>query len=314
MPAGRSAVSLGEALFEVLTECQNVAVFPHRDGEADSVAAVVSEHRLLRVGVASLHLGDVAQPEKPAIEAEVDGLQALFGRELTRDANRNLLCLRVHCPARLDRVLRLQRLYQLGNVEPHGGELLGRELQIDFLVLGPEQVDLGNIGNAEQLGSHALGIIAQLAVGEAIRSQREDQGIRIAELVVEERTLHALRQRLFDVADLFSNLVPEIGHVRGTGGVLQIHEHHRLPRLGVALQIVNVRQLFELLLDPVRDLPHRLQRGGPGPQRLHHHRLDGEGRVLVAAQPADIPKCRRARRAASGRRRSSYAPAPSARG
>src|SRR4029450_10899195 len=93
-----------------------------------------------------------------------------------------------------------------------------RELQIDFLVLGPEQVNLGNIGNAEQFGSHALGIIAQLAGGGGIRSQREDQGVRIAELVVEERTLHGLRQRLFDVADLFSNLVPEIGHVRGTGG------------------------------------------------------------------------------------------------
>ena len=50
--------------------------------------------------------------------------------------------------------------------------------------------------------------------------------------------------------------------------------------------IVEVRQLFELLLDPIRDLLHRLQGGGPGPQRLHHHGLDGEGRVLVAAEPA----------------------------
>ena len=182
--------------------------------------------------------------------------------------------------------MRLQRLYQLGNVEPHGGELLGRELQVDFLVLGAEKIDLRDVGNAEQLGSHALGIIAQLAVGEAIRGQREDQRIGIAELVVEEGTLHALWQGLFDVADLLSDLIPEIGHVRGAGGVLQIHEHHRLARLGVALLIVDVRQLFELLLDPIRDLLHRLQGGSPGPQRLHHHGLDGEGRVLVTPEPA----------------------------
>ena len=84
---------LGEALLEMLAECQDVAVLPHRDGEADGGAAVVSEYRLLWVSVAPLHLGDVAQPKESAIEAEIDGLQALFGRELTRDTNRDLLCI-----------------------------------------------------------------------------------------------------------------------------------------------------------------------------------------------------------------------------
>ena len=182
--------------------------------------------------------------------------------------------------------MRLQSLYELGNVEPHGSELLGRELQINLFVLGAEQVDLRNVGNAEQFGSHALGIIAQLAVGEAIRSQREDQGISIAELVVEEGTLHALWQGLLDIADLFAHLVPKIGHLRSRGGVLQIDKDHRLAGLGVTLLIVDVRQLLEFLLDPIRDLLHGLERGGPGPQRLHHHRLDGEGRILVTPEPA----------------------------
>jgi hypothetical protein len=30
-----------------------------------------------------LHFGNVAQPEEPAIETEIDGFQALLGRELT---------------------------------------------------------------------------------------------------------------------------------------------------------------------------------------------------------------------------------------
>ena len=161
--------------------------------------------------------------------------------------------------------MRLQGLDQLRNVEPHGGELLSGEFEIDFLVLRAEKVDLRNVGNAEQLGSCPFGIVAQLALGEAIRGQREDQGISIAELVVEERTLHALRQGLLDVADLLSHLIPEIGHVRCTGRVLQIHEHHGLAGLGIALEVIEVRQLFELLLDAIGDLAHGVQGGRPGP-------------------------------------------------
>ena len=137
--------------------------------------------------------------------------------------------------AGLDGVLRLQGLHQLGNVEPHGGELLGGELQVNFLVLGAEEIDLCNVRHAEQLGAHALGIVAQLALSETIRSQREDQRIGVAELVIEERPLHPLGQGLLDVADLLAHLIPEIRHIGRTGGILQIHEHHGLAGLGVAL-------------------------------------------------------------------------------
>ena len=102
---------------------------------------------------------------------------------------------------------------QLGNVEPHGGELLGGELEVDLLVLRADEIDLGNVGHAEQLGAHALGMVAQLAVREAVRGQREDERIGVAELVVEERPLHALRQGLLDVADLLARLIPEIRHI-----------------------------------------------------------------------------------------------------
>jgi hypothetical protein len=84
---------LGEALFEVLTECQDVAVLPHGDGEANGRATVVPEYRLLWVSVGSLHLGNVAQPKEPAIETEVDSFKALFGRELAGNANCDLLCI-----------------------------------------------------------------------------------------------------------------------------------------------------------------------------------------------------------------------------
>ena len=94
---------------------------------------------------------------------------------------------RVERAARLDRVLRLQRLQQLRNVEAHGGELLGGELEVDLLVLRADQIDLGNVGNAEQLAAQTLGMVAQLAMGKAVRGQGEDERIGVAELVIEER-------------------------------------------------------------------------------------------------------------------------------
>ena len=98
------------------------------------------------------------------LTSEVDGLEALFRGELAGDADRDLLDVRVHRPARLDGVLLLQGLDQLGNVEPHGGELLRGELQVDFFVLGTEEVDFRHVRHAEQFGAHALGIVAQLAL------------------------------------------------------------------------------------------------------------------------------------------------------
>ena len=180
----------------------------------------------------------------------------------------------------------LQRLHQLGNVEPHSGELLGRELEVDLFVLRADEIDLGDVGNAAQLAAHALGMIAQLAMGEAVRSQGKYQRIGIAELVVEERPLNSLRQRLLDVADLLARLIPEVGHLGRRRRVLEGHEDDGLAGLGVALQVIEIRQLLELLLDAVRDLLHSLKRGRSRPQRLHDHRLDGEGRILLAAELA----------------------------
>ena len=127
--------------------------------------AVVAEHRLRRIDVAAPDRGDVAQAEEAAVDAEVDGLQALLRGELARhadgDASRASASTRA---ARRDRVLRLQRLHQRDDVEAERGDLLGRELEVDLLVLHAEQVDLGDVGHAQQLGAHALGIVAQLAV------------------------------------------------------------------------------------------------------------------------------------------------------
>src|SRR6476620_617052 len=194
----------------MLPEHKNVAALGHRDREADRQRAVVSEHGLLWVDVGAVHFGDIAQPEEPAIGTKVNCLEAFFRGELPGDADGNLLGTCVDGATGLDGVLRLQRLYQGRDVETHGGKLLGRKLQIDLLVLRADQVDLGNVWQAEQLTTQALSMVAQLAMRETVGGEREDERIGIAELIVEEGALDALGQRLFDVADLLARLVPNV--------------------------------------------------------------------------------------------------------
>ena len=65
----------------------------------------------------------------------------------------------------------------LSSFEPHGGKLLRGELQVDFLVLGTEEVDFRHVRHAEQFGAHALGIVAQLALSKTIRGERENERV-----------------------------------------------------------------------------------------------------------------------------------------
>ena len=145
---GQGCGQLGQPFLHVLAEHKDVAALGHRDGQADGRRPVVSEHRLLWVNVGAVHFGDIAQAEKPPIGTKVDRLEALFRGELPGDANGNLLSTCVDRATRLDGVLRLQRLYQARDIETHGGELLGGELQIDLLVLRADEIDLGNVRHA----------------------------------------------------------------------------------------------------------------------------------------------------------------------
>ena len=272
------------ALLDVLAQRQRVAAGSHGDRQADRRLAVVAEHGLRRIDIAALDLGDVAQPEEAVVGAEVDGFEAVFRREAAGDANGDALRPRLHDPARHYGVLRLQRLHHGADVDAERRHLLGGELQIDLLVLHTDEIDLGDVAHAQHLGAHALGIVAQLAPREAVRRQRVDDGIGVAELVVEEGPVDARGQALADVADLLAHLIPEVRHLGCAHAVLEIDEHHGLAGLGVAAHEVEMRHLLELLFDAVGDLVDGLGGVGAGPQRLDHHGLDGEGRVLLAAQ------------------------------
>ncbi len=87
-----------------------------------------------------------------------------------------------------------------------------------------------------------------------------------------------------DVADLLADVVPAVRHVARRRVAAQIDEDRRDSGAGVAGQVVEAWYLLEPALDPLGDLGDRVLEGGPGPRRLHDHRPEGEGRVLVAAE------------------------------
>ncbi|KAG1250390.1 hypothetical protein G6F68_012828 [Rhizopus microsporus] len=106
----------------------------------------------------------------------------------------------------------------------------------------------------------------------------------VAELVVEERALHALGQRGLDVADFLADLVPLVGH--GVGGRRVLHgvEDQRFAGARVAAQEVRVGGLLELLADAVGDLFLHLLRGRARPQGLDDHHAEREGRIFRLRQ------------------------------
>ena len=115
---------------------------------------------------------------------------------------------------RRDRVLRGERLHDLRGLDAERARARVRHLDVDLLVLLADEVDLGDAGHAQQLGADAVAEFLQIAVAEAVAGDRVDVGVRVAELVVEERALDAGRQRVADVADLLAHLVLEVGNRR----------------------------------------------------------------------------------------------------
>ena len=157
---------------------------------------------------------DVAEADDPAVGDEIDGQDVLLGPERARDADEDLLVPGLHHARRGDGVLRLQRGDQRGAVDPEAGQLLGRELDVDALVLRAEHVDLGDVRQLQELLADFVDVVPQLPVGEAVRGEAVDDAVGVAELVVEAGADDALRQRAADVADLLAHLIPDVRHLR----------------------------------------------------------------------------------------------------
>ena len=272
-------------LLDVAAQRQDVAALAHRDAETDRRLAVHAEHRLRRVGEAAADFGDVAQADHAPVRDEVDVAEVLLGFKRAGDAQQQLLIAGLDGAGGADHVLRLQGGDQRGAVDAEAGKLLHRELDKDPLVLRAEHLDLGNVGDLQQLRPNVIDVVAQFALGEPIGGEAVDDSEGIAELVVEARTDHAGGQGMPHVADALADVVPNVRHLAGRRLALQVDEDGRQARARIAAQEVEVRRFLQRALDALGDLEERVVDRRARPRGLHDHRLDDEGRVLVAAEP-----------------------------
>ena len=90
------------------------------------------------------------------------------------------------------------------------GQLMGVEFEIEFLVLGSDQLRLCGILDRQYLCANSFDIVAQLAVREPVGRERVDDAEDVAELVIEARPQDALRQCRLYVGDLLADLIPDV--------------------------------------------------------------------------------------------------------
>ena len=164
-------------------------------------SSIDAEHRLRRVGGPARDVRDVAQADDPAVRAtKLTARMSCSDRNAPETRTRIFSSAGLHHARGRDGVLGLQRGDQRGAVDPEARQLLGRELDVDALVLRAEDVDLGDVRQLQQLLADVVDVVPQLPVGEAVRGEAVDDAVGVAELVVEAGADDALRQRVADVA------------------------------------------------------------------------------------------------------------------
>ena len=132
----------------------------------------------------------------------------------------------------------------------------------------------------QEFGAQLIGVVVQLRRRIAVAFQRIDVGIDVAEFVVEERPLHALRQLRADIADLLSHLIPSVRHDGGRRGILDVEEDQRLTGTGLTAQKVDRRCFLQLARNAIGHLFLHLLGSSAWPESLDHHQFEGERRIF----------------------------------
>jgi hypothetical protein len=276
----------------VSTEAQDVSSVAQGDGQADGRLSVNAEDRLRRIDVSPPDIGNVAQSKQAAVRSDVDRQNIEFGFERTGNAKRNPFITRLQGPGRTDCVLPLQRSDQSRAVDPQTRKLFGRKLDDDLLVLGAEDRDLGDVGDPQQSRADFFDIIAKLAVRKAIGGEAVDDSEGVAELVVETRPYDTGRQSMADVADVLSDVIPDVRYLVGRRAAFQGHENGGGAGAGKAPQEIEMRGLLERLLDPFGYLIERVIEGCAWPGGLHDHGPESKCRIFVAPETQIGPHAR----------------------
>ena len=125
-----------------------------------------------RIDESAPNLGDVAETDHAAAGIDRNFEDVGFVLERAGNAQRQVLEPAVDDARRAHDVLRGDRREDLAVVEAHGGHAVRVELDSDLLVLRADEFDLADeIDVSDQRRAHILDIVAQFAMGEAVRRE-----------------------------------------------------------------------------------------------------------------------------------------------
>jgi hypothetical protein len=267
-------------LVERLPELDHVAARLHRHADAEHGLAAITHLRRYRIVIAAFDGGNIAEAKRAVVDADQRVGERVDVFELAGRAHEHAVVEGGQGAGRRHAVLRIDRLRNLLRRDVQTRELRVGDLDVDMLVRIAEVIDLGHTRHTQQHCAQFVRIVVQLCGGKAVTFERIDVGVDIAEFVIEERTLDALRQRGGDIADLLAHLVPGLRHFLDGRGILHREEHQRFAGARIAAHEVDIRRFLQLAADAVGHLFLHLARGGAGPEGADHHHAERERRVF----------------------------------
>ena len=268
---------------DILADIGDVEALGHDDAELDAFVAVEAVFALIGIFETGGHGGDVAEPRHLAAgaQAQFPDVGSLGDVAFDRDAHRAQAG--VDGARRIDIVLALDRVLQVGQRQAALGKRLGRDVDIELLRLVADDDGLLDARRRQQHVARLDGEFLQLGIAVAVAADRMQRDEGVAELVVEIGAEQALRQVARDVADLLAHLVEGVLHLLGIGVALDLHGDDGAAGAGVGADEIEMRRFLQLALDLVDDLVLHLLDRGARPDRLDDHDAEGEIGVFLLA-------------------------------
>ena len=275
----------GGRVLDVLAEFEDVGALGGDHADAERGLAFLAHHEGRRIDEAVGDGGDIAEPEHPAVAFDRRLRDRLDAVERAGDAQRHALRGGLDRAGRHDVVLLGERIEQRLRRDAERRQLGMRELDEDPLVLGAVEIDLGDARHLQQPLAHAFGGLLQLRIVGAVAGHHVEDGIDVGEFVVDDGAEQTGRQLALHVGQLLAQQIEQIRHVLRRRRILEGDLHRREGRLRIGLHLLEVGQFLQLLLDGIGDLGLHFGGGGARPDRRDVDHLDGEERILGAAEP-----------------------------
>ena len=116
-----------------------------------------------------------------------------------------------------------------------------------------------------------------------VSCEHVDSRVDIAVFVIDGRADKARGQFPPDVVEFFTYLIPSVGDIFTSHGVLDLHKCHHPIRDAVGQQKVELWSLSQFVLDFSSYIPLHFVGGSSGPYCSDNHRLDRKRRIFGAS-------------------------------